>query len=67
MIYYTNDCCDCGLPCIYKSCPYYKVQHCECDFCRNQDVKLYNYNGYGICEECLLKQFEVIEGTDDWY
>lgn len=66
MIYYTNDCCDCGLPCKYDLCPYYKVQHCECDFCKTQDVKLYCYDGYEICEECILEQFEVVEGTDNW-
>lgn len=66
MIYYTNDCCDCGLPCLFEACPYYNVMHSECDFCKEKDVKLYHYNEYEICEECLLKEFEVVEGTDDW-
>lgn len=64
MHYYENECCDCGLPCTYNSCPYYKVKHFVCDFCKEQDIKLYDYNGYEICEECLIKQFEVIEGSD---
>ena len=67
MIYYTNECVDCGLPCLFESCPYYKVRHSKCDFCSNEDVKLYRYNGHEICEECLLKEFEVVEGTDEWY
>lgn len=64
MMYYTNDCCDCGLPCNYESCKYYKVQHFKCEFCGEEDVKLRNYNGYEICEECLLKQFEIVNGTE---
>jgi hypothetical protein len=67
MIYYENECVDCGLPCIRESCPYYKVMHSKCEFCKDKDVKLYHYNGYEICESCLLKEFEVVEGTDEWY
>ena len=64
MIYHTNECVDCGLPCLYESCPYYRVKHYKCDFCEEEDVKLYDYNGWQICEECLLKEFPVIEGSD---
>ena len=67
MIYYENECVDCGLPCLFESCPYYKVMHSECEFCHEQDVKLYHYNGYEICESCLLKEFEVVKGTEEWY
>ena len=66
MIFYTNECCDCGLPCLYEGCPYYKVKHFKCDFCKEENVKLYDYNGYEICEACLLKEFEVIEGSDEY-
>jgi hypothetical protein len=41
--------------------------HSKCEFCNDEDVKLYHYNGYEICESCLLKEFEVVEGTDEWY
>lgn len=64
MIYHTNDCVDCNLPCIHKACPYYDVKHFKCDFCGEEDVKLYEYNGSEICEECLLKEFNVIEGSE---
>lgn len=64
MHYYNNECCDCVLPCIYESCKYYNVKHFKCDFCGEEDVKLYDYNGYEICEDCLLGNFEVIEGSD---
>ena len=66
MIYYTNECVDCGLPCSHDLCPYYKVKHFKCDFCKIEDIKLYNYNGWQICEDCLLKEFDVVEGSDDW-
>lgn len=66
MIYYENECCNCGLPCKYESCPYYRVKHFQCDFCKEEDVKLYDYNGYEICEDCLLKEFPVIEGSNEW-
>lgn len=65
MIYYTNDCVSCGLPCLFESCPNYKVKHFVCDFCKEEDVKLYDYNGYEICEDCLLKEFDVVEGSDE--
>lgn len=67
MIYYQNECVDCGLPCIRESCPYYRVKHSKCEFCNEEDIRLYHYNGYEICESCLLKEFDVVEGTDEWY
>ena len=67
MIYYTNECVDCGLPCLGDSCPYRNVMHSKCEFCNEEDIRLYHYNGYEICEECLLKEFDVVEGTDEWY
>ena len=66
MIYHTNDCVDCGLPCIYESCPYYKALHSKCDFCKEEDIRLYHYEGYEICQDCLLKEFEVVHGSDCW-
>lgn len=64
MHYYENECVSCGLPCIYNACPYYKVKHFKCDWCQEEDVKLFNYNGYEICEECLLGEFEIVDGSD---
>ena len=66
MIYYENECVDCGLPCRHDLCPYYKAKHFQCDFCKTEDVKLYEYNGWQICEDCLLKEFDIVEGSDDW-
>jgi hypothetical protein len=67
MIYYTNECASCGLPCNFERCPNYRVKHVRCDFCKDKNIKLYKYNGWEICEECLLREFEVVDGTDDWY
>lgn len=61
-----SECVDCGLPCKYDLCPNYRVTRYCCDWCK-EETKLYNYNGWEICEDCLLKEFEVIEGSDNYY
>lgn len=66
MKYYESECVSCGLPCLFESCPYYKVAHFKCDYCKEEDVKLYNYCGYEICESCLLKEFDVVDGSDGY-
>lgn len=58
-----NDCVDCGLPCLGDSCRYRNVPHYYCDCCGYED-KLYYYDSEELCEECLLKRFEVVEGSD---
>lgn len=62
-----RECVECGLPCKYELCPNYRVTHYCCDFCKEQDVKLYIYNGWEICEECLIKEHEVVEGSDEYW
>lgn len=66
MRYYESDCHDCQLPCVNNSCPYFRVERFICDWCKTEDVKLYNYNSWEICGDCLLQEFEVIEGSDEW-
>lgn len=61
MKYYTNECVDCGFPCRHEACPNYKVEHFRCDFCEEEDVVLYHYDGHEICENCLLKQFDIVK------
>lgn len=58
---YESQCVDCSFPCRYEACPNYKVRILECDRCHDEFDKLYDYGGEEICEECLLKEFEVIE------
>lgn len=72
-----NDCVDCGLPCMGNSCPNRNVLHCYCDMCKNEAYPLYkyykeitdkSYKGYDcleLCEECLLSQFEIVEGSEE--
>lgn len=64
MRYYTNECVGCQLPCIYESCPYYKVEHFKCDFCGEEEIVLYRYDGYEICDNCLLKQFDIVGSNE---
>ncbi len=64
MRYYESGCVDCGFSCRSEACPYYKITVFKCDFCKEEDVKLYHYYGHEICEECLLKEFDIVEGSD---
>lgn len=61
--YYTNECCDCQLPCIYKSCPNYQVEHFVCDKCK-EEGQLYHYNGYELCSNCVLKELDIVDGSE---
>ena len=60
-----NECVSCGLPCMGSACRYRNVPHYYCDFC-DEEGKLYEYDGQELCEECLLKQFSVVEGSEDY-
>ena len=66
MRYYESNCCDCGLPCVYESCPHYMVEYFKCDFCKEENVKLYEYNDWEVCGDCLLAEFRVVSGSDDY-
>lgn len=66
MRYYDSDCVSCGLPCIYEACPYYKVPHFVCDLCKDEDVRLYHYNGLELCGDCILREFDLVEGTEEF-
>ncbi len=62
----TNDCCGCavpGYPCQGSACPLRSVTHYYCDKCK-AETKLYEYDGMELCEECLLEQFDVVEGSE---
>lgn len=66
MRYYESNCLDCGMPCLYESCLHYRVERFVCDFCKEEEYPLYEYEGYEICKECLLRQFDIVEGSDDY-
>lgn len=63
MVAYEDECVGCPpeLGCFGSACPKSKVKHLYCDKCKDDTDKLYRFNGYELCEECLKKEFEVIE------
>jgi len=63
-----NECVGCkdvGLHCLGFGCPHRNVTHFYCDRC-GEEATLYNYYGEEICDECLLKEFDVVEGSEKW-
>jgi hypothetical protein len=61
MIKSESDCLDCGLPCKYELCPHYRIKRLYCDKCKDEVDKLYKYGEEELCEDCLVKEFEVVE------
>ena len=60
-IRYENQCVDCGFPCRYEACRYYKVAIPVCDECGEDVDKLYRLDGDELCETCVLERLEVVE------
>lgn len=62
-----NECVGCPpeMGCLGSSCPNVNVVHYYCDRCEDEDT-LYYYDGEEICGTCLLKEFEVVEGSDNF-
>lgn len=60
-----NECINCPLEigCLGSSCKYMNVTRYYCDYCEDE-ATLYNYDGDEICIDCLLQNFEVVEGSD---
>lgn len=58
-----NECVNCGLPCLV-SCPYRNVVRFYCDKC-GDETTLYYYGSEEICADCLLKEFEIVKGSDE--
>ena len=56
-------CADIGMRCLGSSCPNRNVVRFYCDRC-GEENKLYHYNDEELCEECLLKEFEVVEESE---
>ena len=52
MITYSNECVDCGLPCLGSSCPYRNVPHYYCDNC-GKELVLFAFSNEEISEDCV--------------
>lgn len=62
-----NECVHCppSMGCLSVICPNRNVVRFYCDRCGEENT-LYDYYGEEICEECLLKEFNVVEGSECW-
>ena len=62
----TNECVGCksmGLYCLGNTCPNRNVVRFYCDRC-GEETTLYDYDGEELCQDCLLKEFKVVEGSE---
>lgn len=53
-----NHCVGCDKHCIYEACPYYSVEACRCDHCRERAPAVYRYNGWDYCGDCFEKELD---------
>ena len=64
-----NECVCCvgmGLHCLGHGCPNRNVVRFYCDRCGNE-ATLRQYNDEELCQTCLLKEFPIVDGSEDWY
>lgn len=61
MIKSESDCLNCGLPCKHELCPHYRAKRLQYDKCKDEVDKLYKYGEEELCEDYLVKEFEVVE------
>ena len=62
----TNECVGCvdlGMNCLGNTCPNRNVVRFYCDRCGLEE-KLYHYDGEELCTDCLLEEFEIVEGSE---
>ena len=63
-----NECVQCylniGLPCIGDTCKYRNVARFYCDRCGFEET-LYHYENEELCKDCLLKKFDIVEGSEE--
>jgi hypothetical protein len=60
-----NECVGCPseMGCIGSSCKYLNVTRYYCDYC-GEEATLYDYYDEEVCAECILKSYNIIEGSD---
>lgn len=59
-----NECVRCGLPCLGYSCPNRRVVRFYCDKC-GKETTLRHYEEQELCADCLIENFEVVEGSEE--
>lgn len=61
-----NECVGCPPErgCLGGRCPNKNVLRFYCDRCR-EETTLYYWNDEELCQECLVKELEVVEGSDN--
>lgn len=55
-----NECVDCGLPCLGKSCPNRNVSRFYCDEC-GDEAQLYDFDGEELCISCIEKRLDKVD------
>ena len=63
MVTTENECCGCavpGFPCLGSSCPNRNVKHYYCDSCKEEQEKIYEFDGKELCIDCIEKRLEVV-------
>lgn len=57
----SNECVDCGLPCLGPACPYTHVVRYYCDRCGEEigPDDMYRVDDEDLCEWCLKKIFKA--------
>lgn len=64
MIEITDECVDCGLPCLGKACPYKNVKRFYCDRC-GEETTIYHFEGEQLCIDCVASELLEVEGNED--
>lgn len=59
-----NECVGCPpeMGCLGGACPHQNVPHYYCDRC-GEETTLHHYDGEELCADCLLEEFEIVEGS----
>ena len=63
MICIENECVDCGLPCLYESCPNYAVVRFYCDEC-GEEAELYWFDDQQLCIDCIEQRLSKVKYDD---
>lgn len=60
----NDECVGCppGMFCLGSTCQYKNVTRYYCDDCHREN-ELYHFEGDELCEDCVLKRLEKVEGS----